>query len=257
MRIHGMRHIFFAASAFLGSLSPAHSQAPTPVTFALSGTVIDTLGAGVPFAQVAVLDGEQGTIADDDGHFRLDRLPLARTRFAVRRIGYAPVYFDVDAPVAATLEVEVRMRQNVPILTTVQVSDNVRTPLQKVGFYNRMAAGQGLFITPEMLAATRPARATDALLSLPNVVVHRRGSRTRITTASQQCEYALVVDNIRVGQPGSRVRTTTPDDAVSGMDLYAIEVYPLNRGLPAQFLGMTAEDGCGTIVIWTKGMIPR
>jgi hypothetical protein len=34
-------------------------------------------------------------------------------------------------------------------------------------------------------------------------------------------------------------------------------VYPRNRGLPAQFLGMTSEDGCGTIVIWTKGMIPR
>lgn len=257
MRIRWMRHIFLCATAVLGSLSPAYSQEPTAGTFALTGTVVDTLGAGVPFAQVVVLDGEQSTTADDDGHFRLNRLPLARTRFAVRRIGYAPVYFDVEAPVAATLEVEVRMRQNVPILTTVQVSDDVRTPLQREGFYDRMAAGQGLFVTPEMLAATRPARASDALLSVPNVVVHRRGSRTRITTANQQCEYALVVDKIRIGQPGSRVRTTTPDDAVSGMDLYAIEVYPRNRGLPAQFLGMTSEDGCGTIVIWTKGMIPR
>ncbi len=257
MRIHWMRHILFAGTAFVGALSPAHSQVPSDGTFALSGTVVDTLGAGIPFAQVVVFDSEQSTTADDDGHFRLDRLPLARTRFAVRRIGYAPVYFDVEAPVAATLEVEVRMRQNVPILTTVQVSDNVRTPLQREGFYDRMAAGQGLFVTPEMLAATRPARATDALLTVPNVVVHRRGSRTRITTANQQCEYALVVDKIRIGQPGSGVRTTTPDDAVSGMDLYAIEVYPRNRGLPAKFLGMTSEDGCGTIVIWTKGMIPR
>lgn len=257
MRIHWMRNIVFAATAAVASISPMQGQAPIAATFALTGTVIDTLGVGVPFAQVVVFDGEQGTFADDDGRFRLDRLPLARTRFAVRRIGYAPVYFDVDAPVAGTLEVEVRMRQNVPILTTVQVSDNVRTPLQREGFYDRMAAGQGLFVTPEMLAATRPARATDALLTIPNVVVHRRGSRTRITTASQQCEYALVVDKIRIGQPGSRIRTTTPDDAVSGMDLYAIEVYPRNRGLPAQFLGMTSEDGCGTIVIWTKGMLPR
>jgi hypothetical protein len=44
---------------------------------------------------------------------------------------------------------------------------------------------------------------------------------------------------------------------VSGTDLYAIEVYPRNRGLPAQFLGMTQEDGCGTIVIWTKQLLPR
>jgi len=257
MRVLWMRSILFAAPAYLGAWSATHGQAQSAASFALTGTVIDTLGVPVPFAQVFVFAGEQGTVADDDGHFRLDRLPLARTRFAVRRIGYDPVYFDVEVPVAATVDVQVRMRQNVAILTTVEVRDDMRTPLQKVGFYDRMAAGHGLFVTPEMIAAIRPVRATDALNSIPNVVVHRRGSRTRITTASLQCEYALVVDRIRVGEPGSRVRTTTPDDAVSGTDIYAIEVYPRNRGLPAQFLGMTSEDGCGTIVIWTKGMIPR
>ena len=258
MRVPWMRYMVFAAPAFLsGAPSAVHGQSLSAPSFALAGTVIDTLGVGVPFAQVFVFDSEQGTVADDDGHFRLDRLPLARTRFAVRRIGYAPVYFDVDVPTAATVEVEVRLRQNVPHLTTVEIGADVRTPLQKEGFYDRLAAGHGLFVTPEMIAAMRPARASDALNSIPNVVVHRRGSRTRITTASQQCEYALVVDKIRVGQPGSRVRTTTPDDAVSAGDLYAIEVYPRNRGLPAQFLGMTSEDGCGTIVIWTKGMIAR
>jgi hypothetical protein len=227
-------------------------------SFALTGSVIDTLGLPVPFAQVFVFGREQGTIADDDGRFRLDPLPLEKTRFAVRRIGYEPVYFDIEVPVAATVEVQVRMRQNVRILPTVDVKDNVRDPLRKEGFYERMAAGHGLFVTPEMIAAIRPVRATDALMHLPNVVVHRRGSRTRITASSNvHCEYALVVDKIRIGQPGSRVRTTTPDDALSGMDLYAIEVYPRNRGLPAQFLGMTQEDGCGTIVIWTKGMLPR
>jgi len=257
MRVLWMRSILFAAPAYLGAWSATHGQPQSPASFALTGTVIDTLGVPVPFAQVFVFAGEQGTVADDDGHFRLDRLPLARTRFAVRRIGYEPVYFDIEVPVAATVDVQVRMRQNVAILTTVEVGDDMRSPLQKEGFYDRLAAGHGLFVTPEMIAAIRPVRATDALNSLPNVVVHRRGSRTRITTASLQCEYALVVDRIRVGQPGSRVRTTTPDDAVSGTDIYAIEVYPRNRGLPAQFLGMTSEDGCGTIVIWTKGMIPR
>jgi hypothetical protein len=257
MRVLRMRSILFAALAFLAAPAAAPGQPQITASFALTGTVIDTLGIGVPFAQVSVFDSEEGTVADDDGRFRLDRLPLARTRFAVRRIGYAPVYFDVEVAVPATVEVQVRMRQNVPVLTTVEIKTDIRTPLEKEGFYARMAAGHGLFVTPEMLAALRPARATDALLSIPNVVIHRRGPRTRITTANQQCEYALVVDKIRVGQPGSRVRTTTPDDAVSGMDLYAIEVYPHNRGLPAQFLGMTSEDGCGTIVIWTKGMISR
>lgn len=243
--------------ACLGASSLTGAQQPDTSGFALAGTVVDTIGVPVPFANVSVLDRHEGTIADDDGRFRLDRLRLERTRFAVRRIGYDPVYFDVEVPVPATVNVEIRMRQNARILPTVEIMDD-RSPLHREGFYDRLAAGHGLFVTPEMIAAMRPVRATDALMTLPNVVVHRRGSRTRISgSASMHCEYGLVVDRIRVGQPGSRVRTTTPDDAVSGTDLYAIEVYPRNRGLPAQFLGMTQEDGCGTIVIWTKGLLPR
>ena len=254
MPISCARWIAFILIAWLGFSSGGGAQQQSLPTFVLAGTVIDTLGAGVAFAQVYVVNGDGMTLADDDGRFHLDRLTLKRTRFGVRRIGYEPVFFDIEPPVAATVEVEVRMRQNVPILTTVQVRS---TPLQREGFYDRLAAGHGLFVTPEMIAVMHPARATDALSVIPNLVVHKRGSRTLVTTASQQCEYALVVDKIRVGQPGSRVRTSTPDDVVSGMDVYAIEVYPLNRGLPAQFLGMTAEDGCGTIVIWTKGMLAR
>jgi hypothetical protein len=249
--------LVIVAAAWLGGSSAGNAQQQESLSFGLAGTVVDTLGVPVPFAQVSVFNGDANTVADDDGHFRIERLALKRTRFGVRRIGFEPVFFDVDPPVAAIVEVEVRMRQNVPILTTVEVGDDVRTPLQRAGFYERMAAGHGLFVTPEMIAAMQPARATDALSVIPNVVVHKRGPRTRVTTSSQQCEYALLVDRIRVGQPGSRVRTTSPDEAVSGMDIYAIEVYPGNRGLPAQFLGMTSEDGCGTILIWTKGMLPR
>jgi hypothetical protein len=257
MHVSWVRSIAFSLAVWHGGSSAGAAQQQDAASFALAGTVIDTLGVGVPFAQVFVFNGDGNTVADDDGHFRLERLALRKTRFGVRRIGYDPVFFDLEAPVAATVEVEVRMRQNVPILTTVEVGDDVRTPLQREGFYDRMAAGHGHFVTPEMIAAMQPARASDAFAVLPNVVVHKRGPRTRITTASQQCEYALIVDKIRVGQPGSRVRTTSPDEAVSGMDMYAIEVYPGNRGLPAQFLGMTSEDGCGTIIIWTKGMIAR
>jgi len=258
MRVFWARSTLFAAAACAGASSLVPAQQQSAPSFALAGTVIDTLGVPVPFAQVVVFDRDEGTVADDDGRFRLDRLRLEKTRFAVRRIGYEPVYFDIDVPVAATVEVQVRMRRNVRILPTVEVRDDVRDPLRREGFYERMAAGHGLFVTPEMIAAIRPARASDALSAIPNVMVHRRGSRTRITgAASMHCEYGLVVDKVRIGQPGSRVRTTTPDDAVSGTDLYAIEVYPRNRGLPVQFLGMTQEDGCGTIVIWTKGLLPR
>jgi hypothetical protein len=259
MRVLGMRLAVFAAAACFDVSLPAGAQeqpVKPVISSALTGIVIDTLGDPVPFAQIIVVDAGDGTFAGEDGRFRVDGLRSAKTHFAVRRIGFSPVYFDIDLPVAAVVDVRVRLRQIARILPTVEVSD-IRAPLRKEGFYSRMAVGHGHFVTPEMIEAIRPMRATDALASIPNVVVDRRGSRTRVVGASQRCEYALIVDKVRVGHPGSRVRTTTPDDAVSGTDIYAIEVYPRNRGLPAHFLGLTDEEGCGTIVIWTKGMLSR
>ena len=96
----------------------------------------------------------------------------------------SPSYFDFEVPVAATVNVQIRMKQNVRILPTVDIgNEDPRGPLRKEGFYDRLAAGNGLFVTPEMVAAIRPVKASDALASIPNVVVHRRGNRTRITSS--------------------------------------------------------------------------
>jgi len=257
MRVHRMRCIVVAAACLSAPLIAVTQEPLRVATSALTGLVVDTLGLPVPYAQVFVLNGDIGTFADDDGHFRLEGLDASKMRIGVRRVGFRPVYFDLDLPVAATVDVRVRMFQTVRILNTIEVTEDIRAPLRKEGFYDRLAAGYGHFVTPEMIAAIRPVRASDAFNVIPNVVVQRRGSQTRLVGASERCEYALIVDKIRVGMPGSRVRTTSPDDAVSGSDIYAIEVFPRNRGLPAHFLGLSQEDACGTIVVWTKGMLLR
>lgn len=228
-------------------------QAGSPV---LAGLIVDTLGTPVGFAEVSVLGSASRTTADEDGRFRLAAGTSKQLKFAVRRVGYRPVYFDLTIPQGAVVEVRIRMTPSVSTLPNVEI-DGISEPLRKVGFYDRMKGGHGYFIPPARIAAMRPVRATDAFLSIPNVVVDRRGNRTRLVGANYRCEYALVVDQVMVGQPGSRVRTSSPDDAVSGTDLYAIEVYPANRGVPAQFLGLSHEDGCGTVVIWTKGILLR
>src|SRR6266542_962997 len=254
-----MRFVIIAAACLSATLPAGAQEKPQPPRDAstLRGVVVDTLGAPVAYAEVFLVDDAGGTCADDAGRFRLDSLHATKVRFGVRRIGYSPLFFQVEMPVAATVDLQVRMRQNVQALSTIEVKEDIHKRLKKEGFYERMAAGNGLFVPPEMIAAMRPVRATDALANIPNVVVERRGTRTRILGANQRCEYGMVVDRIRVGQPGSRVRTTSPDDAVSGTDIYAIEVYPRNRGAPAQFIGLSNEDACGTIVIWTKWVLRR
>lgn len=222
----------------------------------LSGVVVDTVDSPVQFAQVAIVNGALGATTDDGGRFRLSNLVSGKNIVEVRRIGYVPVYFQVDIPEAVNIEVRIKMTPAIATLAHVDVTD-VRDPLRRVGFYDRMAAGIGYFLSPEMLSRLRPLRATDAFMNIPNVAVDRRGNKSRVMTANYRCEYGMVIDNVLVGEAGSRVRTTSPDDLVSASDLYAIEVYPRNRGLPLRFLGMAHEDGCGTIVIWTRGMIPR
>ncbi len=234
----------------------AHTQEPKRLASALSGIVVDTLDAPVALAQVSVVAGDRGGTADEDGRFRIAGLVAQRTLFEARRVGYQPVYFEVVIPAEAVIDVRIRLHETPRDLAPVEVAA-VRDPLRRVGFYERMATGHGHFVTPQMIQQMRPARATDAFNNIPNLVVVRRDYRTRVMTANYRCEYALVVDNVLVGEPGSRVRTTTPDDAVSATELYAIEVYPRNRGLPAQFLGLSHEEGCGTILIWTKAMIAR
>jgi hypothetical protein len=234
----------------------SNAQQANPATSGLSGLVVDTLDGPVAYAQISVVNGREGVTANEDGKFLLLGLRAGTVLIAVRRIGYDPVYFDVEIPASMTVGVRVRMHATARELNTVAV-DEVRDPLKRVGFYDRMAAGNGHFISPAMLAKMRPTRATDAFMSIPNLVVDRRGGKSRIMTSNYRCEYAMVIDKVGVGQPGSRIRTTSPDDLVSASDLYAVEVYPRNLGLPAQFAGMSQDDGCGTVVIWTKGMIAR
>jgi hypothetical protein len=249
-----MRFLLFACSLLLTVRSQIGAQAA--LTSGLSGIVVDSLDGPVQFAMVTVGDANAGTTADEDGKFRLTGLASGRTTFRVRRIGFEPVSFDVTLPEASNVEVRIRMHPTPRIIAAVEVND-VREPLRRVGFYERLAAGQGHFITPEYLDKIRPLRASDVLINIPDVVVDRRGNKSRIMTGNYKCEYALVLDGVMVGEPGSRVRTTSPDDVVSASDLYAVEVYPRNRGIPAKFLGMAHEDGCGTVVIWTKSMIAR
>lgn len=243
--------------AIMGSaFSPLKAQSAAPANSALSGMVVDSIGQPVPFAQVSLVDGDNGAVADQNGRFRLSRLAAGQLLISVRRIGFDPLYFDVSMPDSVTVEVKINMHANAREIAAVSVKD-VREPLRRIGFYDRMAAGSGHFIPPDVLERMRPLRATDAFMNIPNLVVDRRGNKSRVMGSNYRCEYAVVIDQVSVGEAGSRIRTTSPDDLVSASDLYAIEVYPRNRGLPAQFVGMSHGDGCGTILIWTKGMIAR
>lgn len=254
MRVSVVRVVFFLAILLLTKKADVRPQAGPHS--GLTGVVVDSTNAPIQFAVVTVGEGNVGTTADEDGKFRITGIDAGIWQFRVRRVGYEPVFFEVDLPEKATVQVRVMLHQTPNVLAGVVVSD-IREPLKRVGFYERMMAGNGHFITPEYLDKIRPQRSSDVLMNIPDLVVDRRGSRSRIMTGNYRCEYALYIDGIMAGEPGSRVRTTSPDDLVSASDLYAVEVYPRNRGLPPKYLGMSHEDGCGTVLIWTKGMIAR
>ena len=140
--------LVLAASVFAihQQATPQATPRKTPMS-GLSGVVVDTTESPVQYAVVTIGDDNVGTTADEDGKFRLSGLNFGRTLFRVRRVGYDPVTFQVTLPDSATVEVRITMRLTPRVIAPVVVND-VREPLKRVGFYERMAAGSGHFITP-------------------------------------------------------------------------------------------------------------
>jgi len=131
--------------------------------------------------------------------------------------------------------------------------------LEMGGFYDRMKAGNGTFLTPEYIRERRAVRTSHLLRGVSGVVVSGNLepilARTLGTTPGEgECVPNIYVD----GQPlrrgnaldGNRdplrfENLVPPPEQVSAM-----EVYPGGASIPPQW--RTGTSGCGVIVIWSR-----
>jgi hypothetical protein len=176
--------------------------------------------------------------------------------FIVR--GLAPFHHPfVDGPVeleaAATVVVQFRLTPNPVQLDPVEVEAEARNPrLERAGFYDRERQGMGHFFSEEDIDRRNPMYLSDLLRPLPRVVVDDSTFPPSVALrgrpsfrSSGTCRPRVYVDGFPEYLADSPVNMIPPHNVA------AIEVYPSQVAVPAQFGG--GLTGCGVIAIWTRG----
>lgn len=213
----------------------------------LAGRVLDTSGRAVPYAIVFVDDeGGSSTTADSSGRFSLRRVPARTVKFGARRIGFEPVWFEVEMPPEKTVHVDLRLIPRAARLSRVDVTAGGKyVPLLRAGFYDRMEKGGGWFVAPEEVERRNALYPSQLLRGAPGLTVQSPGPERRAMIVNTSgCVLDVWVD-------GDFLRgVSSPDEFVMGAQVLAIEVYRRAIEVPSEF--RRPGSGCGAVIIWTR-----
>ena len=262
---HAVSRILWPLAFSLVAALPASAQpSPLPVassavaqlplrTSSVRGKVRDSADNPIPYATVVWGDAHQSIATGDSGSFELVDIPAGKTRFSVRRVGFAPLDFDLTlkpgmikpvvinlVPVAATLS-EVAVEAHGDVDPDAYREERFRA----TGFYDRKAHTVGYFIPPEEVERRRPTFISDLMYNVPGVAMVGKphSGLLRYVSSAEHCRLQLYLD----GHPAQ-----DGDDLVTGSDIKAVEVYTSLTASSPGFMPSPIKGYCGSIVVWTK-----
>jgi hypothetical protein len=247
---------------------------PAARDLVLTGSVLDTLGAPIADAEVALLGTDVVRRTSGGGEFRFPALRAGRYLLRARRIGYVTRIVPVDGSAGDTLTLTLNLAPAAPVLQSVVVRERETTQHvgKLAGFYSRMessAAPPSSFVTREEIERTNPrqtsdlvkvrgARATgcltgkvyvDGVLSVSPAQVQAAQSMPLPTNLSTQGTRPMP----RRPRP-ARIRPEEAVDFLPPDHIAAMEIYRGAAEAPAEF-NATASPGMGSgcvILIWTR-----
>ena len=211
----------------------------------VSGIVKDAGGVPIPDVEVGIIRGErlqQYVTTAADGKFLLTGVVAGVVPLRIRRLGYAIQFLDVDSrtPAASTVEIVLKTVANELDEVTVAAGEG-----RLRGFYDRrqQRASFGRFLEQDEIQRHGARYSSDLFRSVPGIAVGS-GSGGGNTIRIRGCQPMVWMD-------GQRVFGAELDEVVQPGEIAAIEFYPSNAGVPAQFM----ERGnrlCGAVLVWTK-----
>jgi hypothetical protein len=246
----------------LAAAAPAGAQV-------LHGRVTDAAdGAHVAAALISALDAAgnpvANTISGTDGRFELPLPAAGSYRVHVSRIGYRTgISPQVAVGQGERMGVDLALRTDAVALEAVQAQVRVTPPFRDArarGFYARMDAGMGSYLTREQILTRNAARTSDLLRGIPDVrfrggssgtVPWVRGNAQRPQEKGYGtllgCVPAIYIDGIqRSLRWGLRL-----DDLVEPSEIWGVEVYRHASEIPSELPRDSVIRNCGAIVIWT------
>jgi hypothetical protein len=258
----------------------------------LDGRVLDgETRAPLADARLALIDDDgtevsEPSVTGSDGAFNLSAPGAGGYYIKIEREGYTPIVDGVFEFVAANgrMSLDAFMLPRPVDLEGIDVRidrERARLRLRRGGFYERVVAGFGTFVTPEQIEMMGlRANVSEYLRSVPGITINQglvlfkdaAGGRFLSGGGGQAiegCAPNIWIDGSRTVKAADRRSLTSPapgapldtglsandlaqglDDLVQPESVVAIEVYTSPAETPIEFGGMNGS--CGTIVVWTK-----
>ena len=235
---------FLVAALLVATTARAQTVTAAANDPAIGGIVRDSSGTPIADAEVAVMRGtrlQQFMITGPDGKFSLTGLPAAIVPLRIRRVGYALQAFDVDPRLAASKSLEIVLGAVPNELEEVTV-EGESGRLKEFYKHREERGGFAHFYEQNDIRRMGVTNSSEMFRNIPGVVLRTAsgGNALRI----RNCQPMVFLDGQRV--PGAEL-----DELIRPNDIAAIEFYPSNAGVPAQY-AERANRLCGAILVWTR-----
>jgi len=222
----------------------------------ITGIVRDTAGVPVANVEVTARPGAYRARTDSAGRFTIDGLEAGRYVVVARKLGYAPVNWDVNVGPEGRVDVQLSFDRTRPQLDTVVVSAEGSCSRRSVdGFVcrRRSASGGGVFMDYNDIDDKAPIYTADLLNDINAFRVETRASPAgtiRVASPARRrgC-LTSVIDGRRVSLPDLIPQRP--------WDLVAIEIYAEPDSVPKEYREFTSRTTtsqlrqCSVVVYWT------
>lgn len=244
--------------------SPAEAARTRGATKArIDGTVVDATSHDPLTGMDVRLSGDADlqAVTDDDGRFRMDGIVPGAYRIRVGGMSYGEQSSCVVIPSNQAVDVLVALPPDPIQLEPLGVTVERMRPLWLVraGFYRRMRAGGGVFITEQEIREQAPTRLSEMFRGEVAVSVANGSPRPMQALKSTHpppgvprrrrpqdtgtCTIQFLVD-------GRRAPLVLGVDTFHPQDVAAIEAYFHAGDIPPQF--NVGNAACGVVNVWLK-----
>ncbi|MDH5758402.1 MAG: Plug and carboxypeptidase regulatory-like domain-containing protein [Gemmatimonadota bacterium] len=235
-------------------------QGPASVSGKVSawstGEAVEGAAISLTSLDDARADGGVSAATGTGGRFRFDGVDHGPYRISVRNLGYAEVVDTFTVRSGERTQIDVRLPEEAVEVegVTVEVVRGSRR-LDMTGFFDRMADGLGVFLTPEELERKNAFTASDLFKNLSGVQVSttaaaRDGRPRSYVRLRNGCLPTVYIDGVVVPRSSGTRDVVTLDDLVEPSQITGVEIYRAGSEIPLEFGGTGAE--CGVILVWTR-----
>ena len=230
-------------------------RAQQPSGASVTGSVRDSAARPIADADVTLRPGNHRTRSDSAGRFSFTGLDDGKYMVVARRLGYAPVDWEVTLKKSGHVDVKLTLDRRLPILDTVVVSAGRECSRQSFdGFMCRRRGGGGVFLDYNEIDEKAPLYTADLFNDMKGFRVDVRSTRQGpVRVASTAVPWGCLTSLVD-GRPvtGANIIPEYP------IDVMAVEIYAKPDSVPKEYQTYTWPRGsvtrsgrCSVVVYWT------